>query len=35
VVVQLSEERYKDIDNMALSLLEELNNIVNKDLIKL
>lgn len=35
VVVQLSEERYKDMDNMALSLLDALDEIVNEDLIEL
>lgn len=35
VVVPLSEKDYKDMDNMALSLLESLNDIVNGDLIEL
>lgn len=35
VVVPLSEERYKDMDNMSLCLLAELNDIVNRDLINL
>jgi hypothetical protein len=35
VIVQLSEERYKDMDNMALSLLDVLNDTVNGDLIEL
>lgn len=35
VIVQLSEERYKDMDKMALSLLDVLNDTVNGDLIEL
>ncbi|MCJ1461420.1 hypothetical protein MMC07_000017 [Pseudocyphellaria aurata] len=35
VNTQLSEERYKDMENMALRLLDVLNEIVNSDLIEL
>ncbi|KAI9652610.1 MAG: hypothetical protein M1821_008357 [Bathelium mastoideum] len=34
VVIKLSEERYRDMDNMALSLLDALNDIVNERLIE-